>query len=1681
MGSPLDLVNSEGFRKKLIVKNLPAYNKSPNRPNPPLNYEYKQSDLSVIDSPDNLIDDPIFSNKLYPLNQYGADGGYKSARDINILNNTKSNEGEYGFQDANIISQAEVESKKWKSINVYGNGAEALLDSAEFFNSLDSPRTGNPTLTNNQPYPSFNSSTYSPLSILLSQDPQGDNGLLSQDSFIARLGAQTLRKEFEQRIAVNIKKETIGRANIFNVRSGTDILEMATGRVPLIEPNWAITVPENILVRAADFSLKLSGAELAVSPIPGSYFDPNINPKQPTTIQQIGRTLFGKGNNFFNRLLGAGQTGSDLMYANMGGGQKSRLFGNINYNKYKPSFERTLFDRLAGALVGDTTNTANYYVGSTTSDPSRVFSPGGDLPVDVFGKEVQSPVYGPHELAQLYEGPSQSIKLGANGPIYSNGGGIEGGMTWVSPKYKENAGRRVGPGGQTTGDIDDDFRLSSSYSSTESTNQEFRSGSILDQTQKLINSQPNGGRRLQHVGNAIDQVSKVFHDGYKEITKGSKVLTYEGEIGQEVGTEYCRIFTKDLPYLQYNDLQKTDGIVDEGRKFSWSVLNKTYNLNIAPNKREGDQDSSNLIGNSSSDNSYAKKYMFSLENLSWRTSNTPGFTVADLPVCERGPNGGRVMWFPPYDLKFTESVSANWKGQDFLGRPEPVYTYTNTSRSGTLNWKIVVDHPSVLNIIVNKVLNNETNKSRIDSMLESFFAGCLKYDLYDLAKKYYNVKPDDLKVMQKVITDKMVTDTQINYIKQTIQTGNDSNTNQPIKYTPVPNVFKEYEQTAFYFENNLPRPGGNSDFKTLVENYFSPANVQSYKTLSPDTSGQTTSFFSSTVESNYNRINELINKIDEQLKKYNNGNIIINLMASASAPASESYNLSLSQRRLASAKNYIINSKLKTWVDQGRLIIKEKAVGEISRSEPLQKNPQTGSYSVPQTFNCSSSNPDAQGGDVTVQSKEVFTIGAMACRRTYIDSITSTLQEPVTPPPPTNREILVGNVVTSSKRVPVIEEKFTDRNNITKYVLRQLLTECDYFEAIKEDSPMVYDNLKEKLKFFQPAFHSITPEGLNSRLTFLQQCLRPGDTIPVVKEVDGTTTLQYNNATNTAFGSPPVLVLRVGDFYHTKIIPTSLGITYEDTLDLNPEGIGVQPMIANISLQFNFVGGHGLKTSIDKLQNALTFNYYANTEIYDDRADATDDSWVVLDKEFLAKEEEPAPPTINQADPAPGQTNGNTIGVVMTKEINEYETGTINYSDFMVGLKDATQTYFQTVFNKTKETVYQYNNAVRQIWMSERNYTKGTIYAADTSTLDNAFIFGKPNQKNIADRFDILTRKLEDEINNDIEGFIAFMSQPSLNFSSRSIKQIKRNYINYIKTKSSFYENSLTKITQDLVLQEQAFIKILGKANTVVFKGDPSIEDGGTDGFEQNNGTVVVYNTSGTTNVNPSSSGATNTYEELYNDFSKIRVDMIEFKTQSELSTNFTYSVDKKEYDGKLIYEVTPDGLPDFFLSIVEDVFIPFSKKDEFASNTFRRVYMLVSDDITDDKKYNNFKEQLIGNVRNNKIMINNGRDNFDEAFDAYWKKIVLPLFNEENNITKEFIDYVEKTNLKDYLNYTPFDKKERVFTFTTYPSNKEPERESQNKLIKGLGASKNPSSNFRTWNDPVGEGTAFSSKINLR
>lgn len=175
-------------------------------------------------------------------------------------------------------------------------------------------------------------------------------------------------------------------------------------------------------------------------------------------------------------------------------------------------------------------------------------------------------------------------------------------------------------------------------------------------------------------------------------------------------------------------------------------------------------------------------------------------------------------------------------------------------------------------------------------------------------------------------------------------------------------------------------------------------------------------------------------------------------------------------------------------------------------------------------------------------------------------------------------------------------------NKERKDVLNKIRYDQEYmfYKQYMCDHPFIFQKLQEKVKYFNPAFHSMTPEGFNARLTFLHQCTRQGNT-KTMSDVGGKT------ANNLAFGRPPFCVLRLGDFYNQLIVIDSISFDYNVDSglqwDLNPEGNGVQPMLCKVNISFKFIGGGDITGPVRRLQNAMSFNYYANASFYDNRAD----------------------------------------------------------------------------------------------------------------------------------------------------------------------------------------------------------------------------------------------------------------------------------------------------------------------------------------------------------------------------------------------------------------------------------------------------------------------------------------------
>lgn len=179
-----------------------------------------------------------------------------------------------------------------------------------------------------------------------------------------------------------------------------------------------------------------------------------------------------------------------------------------------------------------------------------------------------------------------------------------------------------------------------------------------------------------------------------------------------------------------------------------------------------------------------------------------------------------------------------------------------------------------------------------------------------------------------------------------------------------------------------------------------------------------------------------------------------------------------------------------------------------------------------------------------------------------------------------------------NKRLNIKTPKGTNEYNNLRYD-----QEYHFFKQLQNSDPMIFDSLMKKIQYFDPAFHSMTPEGFNARLTFLQQCTRQGNTI-------GASDKLAKSANNLAFGRAPYCVLRLGDFYNQLIVIDNISVNYDPLCwDLNTEGIGVQPLLAYVSLSFKFIGGGDIAGPVRRLQNAMTFNYYANSRLYDNRSD----------------------------------------------------------------------------------------------------------------------------------------------------------------------------------------------------------------------------------------------------------------------------------------------------------------------------------------------------------------------------------------------------------------------------------------------------------------------------------------------
>lgn len=947
--------------------------------------------------------------------------------------------------------------------------------------------------------------------------------------------------------------------------------------------------------------------------------------------------------------------------------------------------------------------------------------------------------------------------------------------------------------------------------------------SILAKTKRMF-YQGKMNTIISKFGTAADSQShNLIYKGSKRTkygeSHGRNLLTASSEktgVSQYTfngyNNPYCRVWTHHYQYDKYfktirpfhyidknGEYSDSKGVVDFHKwnsfkqeksefGFGWKNGDAGWDKSVLDTTKGGDgivKIAPKYI-NGEKSNIHTKDCMFSIENLAWKGYDPYSFEKA-LSWEQRGPLGGRIMWFPPYGITFNETTSVNWSSNTFIGRGEDVYTYVNTQRSGTLSFLMVVDHPSVIDYAT---WHDETGRVQDTDMLR-FFAGCDSLDPNDPNSIMSIVQPTPL-------TDEYLTEYQSPVYSYPKVTPPPQKPEDPPKevvtvtfYVFYPNNYSgKYDAPGkavayllsgqgagkrddgktdidYDFKNIVDLEGGRQGYEMEEAQDDGLSPVSSISELND--SGNfiyafATDYSKVTTNKDKNRYKwfyRVDGEYSDRDKLYGNtyNQRLISPKGGTDVAPTLDRNGNVTNTNYLDLKSFMLNSSSAAWDSGWRSDEDDTHIycsfADFAYSVALLKG-----YESTQEY----LNLRKEGGDINVGGEERDKCEYIKelLEKKYLSKIEGvgfSNSHGYNSKQDVNRKrnkllsenriktiagwlrgegIDIGDVTTSDqpgvkdnvephqnsgfnaklwrsaritltftnehteeiaknhneyeqamadyKKYVGYNEAGKDKDGRTMYkddegkmwieladgtLVREDVgeqtgisamrgrsqsqywgkmegggygwddstasgnryytdsaiqkkfsnlgdTSLDmalgggernrlrydqeyyFFRTLEKKDPLVFNKLMDKIKYFDPAFHSMTPEGFNARLTFLNQCTRQGNTISM-SDINGQT------ANNLAFGRPPFCVLRIGDFYNQMIVIDNINIDYSVSdgiqWDMNTEGIGMQPLLAQVSISFKFIGGGDIAGPIRRLQNAMSFNYYANARFYDNRAD----------------------------------------------------------------------------------------------------------------------------------------------------------------------------------------------------------------------------------------------------------------------------------------------------------------------------------------------------------------------------------------------------------------------------------------------------------------------------------------------
>jgi hypothetical protein len=577
------------------------------------------------------------------------------------------------------------------------------------------------------------------------------------------------------------------------------------------------------------------------------------------------------------------------------------------------------------------------------------------------------------------------------------------------------------------------------------------------------------------------------------------------------GNGECRTFTLYDQYDNYNRVIKFNGNNEKN-----SVLRDKVLPRIAPTDDDIDEDKYN--------------YFFTMENLALKDN--------DLEDCEKGPNGGKWMWFPPYDVKLSDNNSVSWSDMNFLGRPEPIFSYQNTTRSLSLSFRLLIDTVKEIQDIEPTIQN-----------YYNYLYNCGPLGFKNKTElRFNNITSETITKTSEIIPNNVFTNVAKYFFK---------NESWAVDLINPDYTSGDTNPSFTSFRINSGFLGELSQVTTSLKELLLDKNVTE---ISMSFQGAASSLISLTAST------EFAKSYNRALGMRRADNLMRNVIYEYNQIKGDAPELALSEfvskagptipDSIIDGFGQVVNP---TPPDTGQVGINAK------RTYYQSINGKTISITITTVGADSNPNPvdKTDPNAIKVNDKD-----KISQRYAVIDSMDYKVNI-VLEDRKINTDIGVDEVTIPFDEITQRPEPCDTNKNL----------QFQYFDA-KNKFPTGF----EKLNVFSPVFNSQTPFDFTKRYTFLHQLTRPSKLSNIT------------DISNTVFGRMPVFVIRYGDFIHSKAIAKSINFDIADsTWDLNPEGMGAIPLYCNVTMDLTLIGGQSLAGPIDRIQTANDSNFIANS------------------------------------------------------------------------------------------------------------------------------------------------------------------------------------------------------------------------------------------------------------------------------------------------------------------------------------------------------------------------------------------------------------------------------------------------------------------------------------------------------